>query len=211
MKTEQIDIGKIKNNPDNPRVIKNDKFKKLVASIKEFPKMLELRPIIVDENNVVLGGNMRLKACKEAGMKKVTIARADQLSEEEKKQFIIKDNASFGEWNWDLLEDQWNIDELDAWNIEAPIRPDLVDKKEIKNEEFEEEIQKYNDDNAELPIVPEFHEKYSYFVVLCTNEIDEEFVRNQFDLHKKHSSHKSTDNRLSNFIPFEKLQEKCLK
>ena len=103
MKTELVKIKEVKANPSNPRVIKNDKFKKLVNSIKEFPEMLELRPIVVNEENIVLGGNMRLKACKEAGLKEVHIIKASNLTEEQQREFIVKDNVGFGEWDWDLL------------------------------------------------------------------------------------------------------------
>ena len=103
MKTEKVKIGKIKTNPNNPRLIKDDKFKKLVKSIKEFPEMLEIRPIVVDKDNIVLGGNMRLRACQEAGLKEVYILQADQLTEKQQREFIIKDNVGFGEWDWDDL------------------------------------------------------------------------------------------------------------
>ena len=103
MKTEHIAIGKLKPNKDNPRVIKDDKFKKLVNSIKSFPEMLQLRPIVVNDKMVVLGGNMRLKACKEAGLKKVYIIKAEDLTEEQQKEFIIKDNVSFGEHDWSKI------------------------------------------------------------------------------------------------------------
>jgi ParB-like chromosome segregation protein Spo0J len=94
-KTEKVSISSIKNNPNNPRLLKDDKFEKLVKSIKEFPEMLKLRPIVVDEDNVVLGGNMRLKALKSAGEKEVFVIRAENLTEEQKKEFIIKDNSNF--------------------------------------------------------------------------------------------------------------------
>ena len=80
MKTEKVKISQVKTNPNNPRLIKDDKFKKLVRSIKEFPEMLEIRPIVVDKDNIVLGGNMRLRACKEAGLKEIDIVKADQLT-----------------------------------------------------------------------------------------------------------------------------------
>ena len=108
-------ISKVKNNPNNPRVIKDDKFEKLVRSIKEFPKMLEIRPIVVNDDMIVLGGNMRLKACKEAGLKEVPIIKASELTEEEQKQFIIKDNVSGGEWDWEALAVDWNAGELEEW------------------------------------------------------------------------------------------------
>ena len=96
-------ITQIKPNPNNPRIIKDIKFKQLVKSIQDFPQMLELRPIVIDENNIVLGGNMRLKACQEAGLTEVPVVQAKDLSEEQKKEFIVKDNVGYGEWDWDDL------------------------------------------------------------------------------------------------------------
>ena len=113
MKTEKVKISQVKTNPNNPRLIKDDKFKKLVRSIKEFPEMLEIRPIVVDKDNIVLGGNMRLRACKEAGLKEVHIVKADQLTKEQQREFIIKDNVGFGEWDWDDLANEWEVDELE--------------------------------------------------------------------------------------------------
>lgn len=120
MKTEKVAIGKVHLAPHNPRVIKNDKFRKLVNSIKEFPEMLKVRPIVVDEENMVLGGNMRLRACLEAGLKEVYIIKASEFTEEQKQEFIIKDNSSFGEWDWDLLANQWDINDLSDWGINIP-------------------------------------------------------------------------------------------
>ncbi len=117
MKSELVDIKTVKTNPNNPRIIKDDKFKKLVNSIKEFPKMLEIRPIVVNDDMVVLGGNMRLKACKEAGLKEVPIIMASDLTEDEQKQFIIKDNVSGGEWDWDMLANKWDVTELEDWGL----------------------------------------------------------------------------------------------
>ena len=113
-------IGTIIPNPSNPRIIKDDKFKKLVKSIQEFPQMLELRPIVVDGNMVVLGGNMRLKACIAAGLKEVPIIVADQLTDAQKGEFIIKDNVGFGEWDWDLLANEWDVETLEDWGLELP-------------------------------------------------------------------------------------------
>jgi len=107
MTINKINIEEVKLNQNNPRIIKDDKFKKLVKSIKEFPEMLEIRPIVIDENNIVLGGNMRLKACKEAGLTEIPIIRANQLDDERKKEFILKDNQSFGEWDNNLLS-EWD-------------------------------------------------------------------------------------------------------
>ena len=113
-------IQEIKSNPNNPRLIKDHKFNQLVKSIQDFPQMLELRPIVIDENNMVLGGNMRLKACLEAGLTDVPVIHANNLTEAQKKEFIIKDNISFGEHDWDSLANEWNIIELDEWGLDIP-------------------------------------------------------------------------------------------
>jgi len=120
MQTQIVKISKVKSNPNNPRLIKDDKFKSLVKSITDFPKMLEVRPIVVDSDYVVLGGNMRLKACKEAGLKQVTIIKAEDLTEDQQKQFIIKDNVGFGEWDWEMLSNQWDSEELEEWGLSIP-------------------------------------------------------------------------------------------
>ena len=119
MKTEMVKITEIQKNPDNPRLIKDSKFEKLVQSIKDFPEMLNLRPIVVNNEMVVLGGNMRLSACKEAGLKNVPIIKADDLTEEQQKEFIIKDNVSFGEWDWDMLGNEWEGTELGDWGLDV--------------------------------------------------------------------------------------------
>ena len=113
-------INEIKPNPNNPRIIKDHKFKQLVKSIQDFPQMLELRPIVIDENNMVLGGNMRLKACIEAGLTDVPVIHANNLSEAQKKEFIVKDNIGYGEWEWDALANEWNIEDLDNWGLDIP-------------------------------------------------------------------------------------------
>jgi len=116
---EQVKVSKIKANPNNPRIIRDDKFEKLKKSIQDFPEMLELRPIVVDNDYVVLGGNMRLKAIKDLGIKEVTVVKADSLTEEQKKEFIVKDNVGFGEWDFDALQ-EWDNDKLKDWGFEAP-------------------------------------------------------------------------------------------
>ena len=137
-------ISKIKSNPDNPRIIKDDKFHKLVESIDKFPKMMELRPIVIDNNDMVLGGNMRLKALQHLGFKDVSetwIKRADDLTDEEKKEFIIKDNAGFGEWDWDILANEWDVDFLKDCGLDIP--DDWTPEIEATEDDFEipEEIQ----------------------------------------------------------------------
>jgi ParB-like chromosome segregation protein Spo0J len=109
---ELVTIKSLIANKNNPRFIKDDKFKKLVESIKAFPEMLKLRPIIVDEEMIVLGGNMRLKACIEVGLKEVWIDKAIGLSEAQKREFIIKDNVGFGSWDWDVLANDYNVAQI---------------------------------------------------------------------------------------------------
>jgi len=121
MKIETVKISAVKSNPNNPRIIKDDKFKKLVTSIKEFPQMLDIRPIVVNDEMIVLGGNMRLKACIEAGIKEVSIIKASELTPEQQNEFIIKDNVGFGEWNWDDLANSWDTEQLVEWGIDLPI------------------------------------------------------------------------------------------
>lgn len=121
MKVDKVKISEVKTNPKNPRLIKDDKFRKLVKSIQDFPQMLELRPIVVDENNIVLGGNMRLKACKEAGLKEVYIVKAENLTDLQKDEFIVKDNVGFGEWDWDILANEWDTEKLDEWGLDLPV------------------------------------------------------------------------------------------
>jgi len=131
MQVTKVKINSIKTNPKNPRLIKDDKFKKLVKSIKEFPQMLELRPIVVDENNIILGGNMRHKACIEAGLKEVFIVQAKDLTEQQKDEFIVKDNVGFGEWDWDILANEWDTDKLEDWGLDIPIFKDA--ENELKD------------------------------------------------------------------------------
>lgn len=115
---EIIAISKIKPNPDNPRLIKDDKYKKLVQSIKDFPEMLELRPVVINKDFMVLGGNMRLKACQEAGLSEIPILKAENLTKEQQKEFIIKDNQNFGEWDFELLANDFEMDKLIEWGFE---------------------------------------------------------------------------------------------
>lgn len=120
MNITKVKIGEVIPNPNNPRIIKDDKFKKLVQSIQEFPQMLELRPIVVNDDMVVLGGNMRLRACKEAGLKQVAIIKASELTPEQEKEFIIKDNVGFGEWDWEMLANEWDTEKLSEWGMDLP-------------------------------------------------------------------------------------------
>ena len=120
-----VKVSDVKPNPKNPRIIKDSKFQKLVKSIQEFPDMLNKRPLIVftdiDNKYVVLGGNMRLKAINELKLKEVPIIVADEWTEEQKAEFLIKDNVGFGEWDWDSLANEWDVEKLDDWGLDVPI------------------------------------------------------------------------------------------
>lgn len=119
-KYQLINVETLKENENNPRFIKDEKFKKLCISITEFPKMLELRPIVADENNIVLGGNMRLKACKHLGIKEAPVIFVKNLTEKEKAEFIIKDNVGFGDWDWGILANKWEEELLADWGLDVP-------------------------------------------------------------------------------------------
>ena len=135
MKIEYVDIKAIKANPNNPRVIKDDKFKKLVKSIKDFPKMLEIRPIVVNDDMIVLGGNMRLKAIKEVGINKVPIIKASDLTEDQQREFIIKDNVGFGEWDWEMIANEWDAEQITDWGLDIPNFMQLPSEDELTADE----------------------------------------------------------------------------
>lgn len=130
----RLPIGQIKSNPNNPRLIKDDKFKKLVQSLKDFPEMADVRPVVVNKDHVILGGNMRFKAAKEAGWKELPVTVVD-WSEDKQREFIIKDNVSGGEWDWDLIANEWNVEQLDDWGVDLPT--DLL-KTEVEEDEAPE-------------------------------------------------------------------------
>jgi len=134
-------ITDIKPNPKNPRVIKDDKFAKLVKSITEFPQMLEKRPLIcftdTDGKLVVLGGNMRLKAAKEVGLKELPVMLADDWTEEQKAQFLIKDNVGFGEWNWEELQADWDVQQLEEWGLQMPKWAEGLDVNSMTDEDVD--------------------------------------------------------------------------
>ena len=119
MNTIKVKITEIKSNPNNPRLIKDDKFKKLVQSIKDFPEMLDIRPIVVNADMVILGGNIRYKTCKKTGLKSIPII-VSNLSEDKQKEFLIKDNTSGGEWDWDILANEWDVEQLEEWGLDVP-------------------------------------------------------------------------------------------
>lgn len=122
MTTEKVQIADIQPLDNNPRAIKDAKYNALKKSIKEFPEMLEIRPLVIDEKGIILGGNMRYRACLELGFKEIHIVRAENLTEEQKQEFIIKDNVSFGDWDWDSLIDDWDIGRLEDWTVKVPAK-----------------------------------------------------------------------------------------
>jgi hypothetical protein len=158
---KKVKISAVKENPNNPRTINKFKFKQLVKSIKEFPEMLEKRPIIVDENMIALGGNMRLKACKEAGLEEVWIDQAKEWSEEKKKEFIIKDNVGFGDWDFDALANEWDLELITDWGLDIKINAD--DIEEIKNPENED---------TENVFATELDSESNYIVLKFSKDID---------------------------------------
>jgi hypothetical protein len=157
----KVALTKLKNNPKNPRVIRDEKFNKLKKSIEEFPDMLEKRPLVVftdkDGKFVVLGGNMRLKAAKELGIKELPVIVADEWTEEQKAQFLIKDNVNFGEWNHEELANEWDAIQLQEWGLDLPVNLD-IDEDIIEKNDIEEYDEKYTNKVA-TPIYEPSNEK----------------------------------------------------
>ena len=146
-----LKLSSLKANPSNPRIIKDDKFKKLVASLEQFPEMMEKRPMVcvtdVDGNIYPLGGNMRLRAIQQLGMKEIPdtwVAMADDWTEEKRKEFTIKDNVGFGEWNWDDLANEWDAELLEDWGLNIPSFASEPDYSILDDED--EELQSQLDD-----------------------------------------------------------------
>lgn len=135
MPIKMVKIDKIKINPSNPRVIKDYKYKKLLKSITEFPEMLMLRPIVVDNDMVILGGNQRYRACQEAGIKDVPIILASELSKEQIDRFVITDNVSFGDWDYDMLANNWDSELIDASGLDLWKMPEDVDYSILDDED----------------------------------------------------------------------------
>ena len=132
-------LSSLKYQKANPRIIKDERFYKLKKSIEEFPKMLELRPMIYNPSTMeVMGGNMRLKALRELGHKDIPdnwIKSAESLTEDERKRFIIVDNVGFGEWDWNILEDDWDSEELTDWGLELDGFEDVEEDHELKEDD----------------------------------------------------------------------------
>tara|TARA_R110000744_G_scaffold358249_3_gene465311 strand:- start:576 stop:1109 length:534 start_codon:yes stop_codon:yes gene_type:complete len=157
---KKININEVIPNDNNPRIIKDYRFLELVQSIKDFPEMLEKRPLIVDENMMILGGNMRLKALHQAGINEIWIDVAEGWSDEKKKEFIIKDNINYGQWDWDVLANEWEIDELNNWGLDKPMFDNIeynpnVDPKIDTSDITEKQIEKKAEELAKK-MVKEF-------------------------------------------------------
>jgi len=171
-----VKISEVKPNPKNPRIIKDGKFQKLVKSIQEFPDMLNKRPLVVftdvDNKYVVLGGNMRLKACKEIGLKEIPIIVADEWTEEQKNEFLIKDNVGFGEWDWDSLANEWDAEKLDDWGLDLPVDLDAI--KETKD----------IPDIGEIEFSEELLLEHNYIVLYFDNAMDWEVAQEVYGLNK---------------------------
>jgi hypothetical protein len=175
MKSEKISINKLIPNPNNPRLIKDDKFKKLVQSIKDFPEMLDIRPIVVNKDMVILGGNMRYKACKEAGVKEIPVIITD-LSDEKQKEFLIKDNTSGGEWDWDIIANEWDIEQLTECGLDVPLN--LETELEAVEDDFEV------NDQIETDIVLGDLFEIGEHRLLCGDSTDSDAVARLMDGHK---------------------------
>lgn len=135
----QLNLNDIKLNENNPRTINKRQMDRLVKSVQEFPEMTELRPIVVDENNTILGGNMRYRAMQKLGYKQTEVVKVSGLTDEQKREFIIKDNVAFGDWDWDALADEWDTGQLDEWGLDIP-ESEVVDQEvtEVKEDEAPE-------------------------------------------------------------------------
>jgi DNA modification methylase len=173
MNIEWVKTKDIIPNENNPRILKDDKFKKLVQSIKDFPEMLEIRPIVVNNEMMILGGNMRWKAIQEIGIKEIPIIKAENLTEEQQREFLIKDNVGFGEWDWDALANDWNPEELNEWGLDVP-NMDLTEL-EAEDDNFEEP------ENVETDIVLGDLFEIGEHRLLCGDSTDSDSVARLMD------------------------------
>jgi len=158
---EKVKISKVVPNENNPRFIKDYKFKKLVKSIQDFPEMLKLRPIVVNKDMVVLGGNMRLKACKEAGLKEVYILKADELTEQQQREFIVKDNVGFGEWDWDVLANTFDNVGLKEWGLDVwQPEEEVSNNTDYTNNSLDEKLNRFLDAKIKNITIPFENEEF---------------------------------------------------
>lgn len=164
-----LNIEEVFPNPENPRVLRDEKYKKLKKSIQDFPEMLSLRPLVIDENNIVLGGNMRLRILKDLKYKEVEVIRASQLTEEQKKEFIIKDNVGFGDWDWDELANSWDELKLEEWGLDIPdFDGEEEEEEEPKEPAYELKLIFQNGvdyQSAKIEIIDFIQEKYNNVII----------------------------------------------
>ena len=175
-------LSEIKLNPNNPRVIKDEKFAKLVKSITEFPKMMALRPIVINNDNVVLGGNMRLKALKTIGYKDIPdewVKRADDLTEEESRRFIIADNVGFGEHDWEMLANEWDVEELGEWGLDIPNWAAGMDENNMTDDDvdIEEEFDPIGSASDLMKIVFIFDNEQEAETFMSINHKDKQYKK----------------------------------
>ena len=168
-----MNITDIKSNPNNPRLIKDERFEKLKKSIKEFPKMMALRPMVINQDNIVLGGNMRLKAIKELGYTELPdewVKRAEDLTDEEARRFIIADNVGFGEHDWEILANEWDAEELADWGLDIPDIDYSIDELE-------------DGDEIELPQSVQVEPPKEYILIMAEpNSVDWEDLKETLKL-----------------------------
>ena len=137
---QKVKITEIFSNPNNPRSIRKDKFEKLVKSINGFREMVQLRPSVVNSDMHILGGNMRFKACEELGLKEVYIIKAENLTDKQVQQFVIKDNVGFGEWDWDILANAWDTKELKDWGMDVWQPEEEVDYSILEGDDLSDDL-----------------------------------------------------------------------
>lgn len=183
MNIEKIDINKIKKNPNNPRVLRDEKFKKLVKSIQDFPEMLEIRPIVINDDFTVLWWNMRLEACKKAWLSEVFIIKASNLTEEQQKEFIIKDNISFWDWDYDILANEWDASELQDWGL-------YLNFDDYVSENNKDELEEDNNNDNE----------WEFFEILFKGKDDLKIFLWFLDYLKNNFSWKTNWERIIDFI-----------
>jgi hypothetical protein len=180
---EKVKITSVKPNKNNPRTIKDAKFRKLVESIREFPEMLKLRPIIVNKEDVILGGNMRYKASVAAGLKEVWILKTEELTKEQEDEFVIKDNASYGDWDWDSLANVYTIEDLGEWGLDVPSYLLDDDDKEPT----------YDKDKVAERLGAYINNKIKQITLLFPTEAYEKIIIKFQDIMKDHELESNTD------------------
>lgn len=205
VRTEKLELSikELVANNKNPRVIKKDSFERLKKSIQDFPDMMKLRPIVIDEDNIVLGGNMRFKACSELGIETVSVIKVIGLTEEQKKEFVVKDNKSFGDWDWEMLSSDWDVQDLNDWGF-GDWKPKQVDLKD--EGVFKKVFDATKNEDAIFPVIPKFDEKQELLIIVSESEVDSNWLRERLGMQKM-SSYKSGELMKSNVINVKDLYD----